>query len=190
MYNNWNDKNLLQFDKYFAKNRGSNKYERTCMKRVPTYFLRAAVLAIGAAVLALCVFALPIMWTEVADDYPDVAYALYGILITMYVAAVPFFMGLYQTLLLLNFIDKNKAFSTLSAAALRRISYCASAISAVYVLSSPFFYVWAEAEDAPGVIIIGIVLAGASLTVAVFAAVLGRLFREAIAMKSEHDLTV
>ena len=161
------------------------------MKRIPTFFLRGAVFVIGAAVLALCIFALPALWRAVPGEYhPEMTKALYGIILTMYAAAVPFFIGLYQALQLLNLIDKNKAFSKLSAKALRRITYCAVAISAVYTASLPLFYVWAENDDAPGLIVIGMIFVGASLTVAVFAAVLERLFLDATKMKSENDLTV
>jgi hypothetical protein len=162
------------------------------MKKGSTIFLRAAVLAIGAVVLALCVFALPAMWMAVGSDeeYSAVAYAFYGILLAMYVAAVPFFYALYQALKLLSYIDKNKAFSLLSVKALKRIAYCALVISVIFAASEPFFYVWAQHDDAPGLIIICMIFVGASLVIAVFAAVLQRLLREAIKMKSENDLTV
>lgn len=160
------------------------------MKRGSTFFLRASVITIGAAIAALCIFALPAMWLAVAEEYPDASYALYGVLVAMYFAAVPFFIALYQTLRLLGYIDKNKAFSLLSVKSLKRIAYCGVAVAAVYTVSLPFFYVWAQEEDAPGLLVIGMVFVGASLTIAVFAAVLQRLLKEAIAIKSENDLTV
>lgn len=162
------------------------------MQKGSTFFLRAAVTVIGAIVLSLCIFALPAMWIGVGTDeeYSDIAYAFYGILVALYVAAIPFFYALYQTLLLLRYIDKNKAFSLLSVRALKHITYCGLAICVAFITSLPFFYTWAQHDDAPGLIVIGMVFAGASLTVSVFAAVLQRLLKEAIAIKSEHDLTV
>ena len=160
------------------------------MKKASTLFLRAAVLAIGAVILALCVFALPATWRAVPGEYSGIAYAFYAILLAMYASAIPFFIGLYQALQLLKYIDKNQAFSALSLKALQRITYCAVAISVVYTVSMPFFYIWAEKDDAPGLIIVGMIFVGASLTVAVFAAVLQRLFRQGLDMKSENDLTV
>jgi hypothetical protein len=162
----------------------------TCMKRISTFFLRGAVFAIGAGVLALCIFALPAMWRAVPGEYPDITYVFYCILLALYVAAVPFFIALYQALRLLNLIDKNKPFSKLSVGALKCITYCAAAISTVFAATMPLFYLWAENDDAPGLIVIGMVFVGASLTIAVFAAVLEKLFSEAIAIKSENDLTV
>ena len=54
----------------------------------------------------------------------------------------------------------------------------------------PIFYLIAEADDAPGIILIGMVIIFAALVIAVFAAVLQKLLQEAIDIKSENDLTV
>jgi hypothetical protein len=48
----------------------------------------------------------------------------------------------------------------------------------------------AEVDDAPGLILVGMVPIFTSLVIAVFAAVLQRLLQEAIDIKSENDLTV
>ena len=142
--------------------------------------------------MALCIFALPALWISVSNDweYGDIAYAFYGIVTAMYLAAIPFFYALYQSLKLLSYIDKNKAFSMLSVRALRKITYCGVLIAAIFLAMEPFLYVWAEHDDAPGVILFGMIIAGASLTISVFAAVLQRLLRDAIKMKKENDLTV
>lgn len=155
-----------------------------------TYVLRAAVLAVGLAVLALCIFALPATWRAVPAEYPNHTYVFYGIIIAMYAAAVPFFAALFQTMKILSFIDRGKAFSELSVKALKVIKYCGIVISIAYAASLPFFYMWANNDDAPGLLVIAMVLTCAPLAVSVFAAVLQRLLREAIAIKSEHDLTV
>jgi hypothetical protein len=162
----------------------------TFTKRGSTLFLRVATLAIGTVVLALCLFALPAAWLAVDNEYSTHTYVFYAILICMYVAAVPFFVGVYQVLRLLSYIDKNKAFSELSVKALRLIAYCGVAISAVYAISLPFFYIWADNDDAPGLIIIAMAFILAPLIITVFSAVLQRLLRQAIDMKRENDLTV
>src|SRR5690606_9880550 len=119
----------------------------------------------------------------------ELAYVVFGILIIMYVSTIPFYFALYQTLKLLNYIDKNKAFSELSVTALKKIKNCAIIISGLYVVALPLVYVIAEWDDAPGLILIGMVIIGASMVIAVFAAVLQKLLKEAIDIKSENDLT-
>jgi len=160
------------------------------MKLVPTLFLRLAVAAIAVATFALCAFALPAMWRAVPGEYPSATYVFYCILLAVYLSALPFSYALYQAWQVLSYIDKGKAFSLVSVTALKRIAYCALAISAIYAASMPFFYIWADRDDAPGLVIISMMLVAAPLTVAVFAAVLQRLFRQALGIKSENDLTV
>jgi hypothetical protein len=48
----------------------------------------------------------------------------------------------------------------------------------------------AERDDAPGIILIGLVIIFASMVIGVFAAVLQKLLTNAIEIKSENDLTV
>jgi biotin transporter BioY len=158
------------------------------MKQGTTLFLKIAVFIIGTPVLALCIFGLP--WLANNPVNPDYAHILYPILIIIYVSVIPFFIALYQAFKLLSYIDKNKAFSELSVKTLKNIKYCAITISGLYVVGMPFFYILAELDDAPGVILIGMLFIFASMVIAFFAAVLQRLLQEAIDIKSENDLTV
>ena len=91
---------------------------------------------------------------------------------------------------MLNFIDRDKAFSKLSVRALGRIKYCAVIFSVLYVIGLPFIYHVADREDAPGLMVIGLAMSFAPLVIAVFPAVLERLLQSAIAIKKENDLTV
>lgn len=158
------------------------------MKQYSTIFLKIAVFLIGIPVLALCIFGM--IWLPKNPINPDYAHILYPILIGILMSVIPFFVALYQALRLLGYIDKNVAFSELSVKALKNIKYCAVTICTLYVIMMPLVYFVAEKDDAPGLIIIGMVPIFASLVIAVFAAVLQRLLKEAIDIKSENDLTV
>ncbi|WP_101842711.1 DUF2975 domain-containing protein [Halobacillus sp. Marseille-P3879] len=155
-----------------------------------TLFLKIAVFLMALPILALCIFGVPSIAREAAGFYPGFSSLPYFILIGLYITAAAFFTALYQALRLLSYIDKNKAFSDLSVKALQMIKYCAFTISGVYVAGLPFLYLIAEKDDAPGLIVIGLVIIFASMVVAVFAAVLQKLLRSAIDIKSENDLTV
>ena len=139
---------------------------------------------IGTVVLALCIFVLP------AGISTDRTGYYRPLLIGMYVPAIPFFAALYQGLKLLGFIDANKAFSTLSVKALKNIKYCAVIISALYAAGMPYIFYIGDQDDAPGIVAIGLVIILSSFVIAVFAAVLQQLLQNAIAIKSENDLTV
>ena len=163
------------------------------MKRGSTLFLKLAVIIIGIPILALCVYLLPqianVAFEEAANG-ARLGYMVLGILIVMYVSAIPFYTALYQAFKLLTYIDKNQAFSQMSVEALRKIKNCAIAISGLYVVVLPFVFMIAEWDDAPGLALLGLVIIGASMVIAVFAAVLQRLLQEAIDIKTENDLTV
>ncbi|WP_053374378.1 DUF2975 domain-containing protein [Paenibacillus sp. FJAT-27812] len=160
------------------------------MERGTTLFLKAAVILIGIPVLALCIFLVPEIANFAAELYPDMTYLKYLVFIELYAPAIPFYFALYQAFKLLSYIDKSKAFSELSVRALKNIKYCAITISSLFVVGMPLFYLIAEKDDAPGIIVIGLVLIFASMVIAVFAAVLQKLLKEAIDIKSENDLTV
>ena len=160
------------------------------MERGTTLFLKVAVILIGVPVLALCIFLVPEIGNIAAKLLPEFAYIKYLVSIVFYASAIPFYFALYQAFKLLRYIDKNKAFSELSVKALKKIKFCVITISSLHVLVLPLFYLFAEKDDAPGVIFIGLVVPFASMVIAVFAAVLQKLLQEAIDIKSEHDLTV
>ncbi|WP_054028670.1 DUF2975 domain-containing protein [Bacillus sp. FJAT-28004] len=160
------------------------------MERGTTLFLKAAVILIGIPVLALCIFLVPEIANFAVELYPEMTYLKYLVFIDLYAAVIPFYFALYQAFKLLSYIDKIKAFSELSVRALKNIKYCAITISSLFVVGMPLFYLIAEKDDAPGIIVIGLVLIFASIVIAVFAAVLQKLLKEAIDIKSENDLTV
>ena len=164
--------------------------EAFCMNRGSTLFLRIAVTAIGLGVAALCIFLLPLMWTYAYEEYSHDGYAVRAVVAAMYLSAIPFYIGIYQGWQILTAIDGDRAFSMQPVKALRGIAYCAGGISCIYMLSLPFFYIWAQHVDAPGLMVIGMFLVGMPLIISVAVALLARLLREAVTIKSENDLTV
>lgn len=160
------------------------------MKRGSTIFLRVTVIVMGLIALALSVLLLPAIHAEWGRQYPDIAYMKYPTLIGLGGAAIPFFIALYQAWKLLDYIDKNTAFSELSVTALKYIKYCALIISGLFTLGLPLVYYVADREDAPGIMVIGLFFVFASVVIAGFAAVLQMLLQNAIDIKSENDLTV
>jgi hypothetical protein len=163
--------------------------EVLCMKR-ETLFLKVAVVLMGIPVLALCIFFVPAISNFMAGLYPEAAYLQDLLMIGLYVPAIPFYIALYQTFKLLIHIDQNNSFSELSLKAIKNIKYCATAISILYVLNLPVFYLMAKKVDPPIVMPVGYGVILGALVIAVFAAVLQKLLKHAIDIKSEIDLTV
>ena len=157
------------------------------MKR-ETLFLRVAVILLGIPVVAFSAVALPMLMSNPVN--PAYAHLLYPMVLILYITVIPFFIALYQAFQLLNYIDKNQAFSEISVKALNKIKYCAITISALYIVMMPFTFFVAEKDDAPGLILFGMIPIFAAMVIAIFAAVLQKLLNNAILIKSETDLTI
>ncbi|RCW69667.1 DUF2975 domain-containing protein [Saliterribacillus persicus] len=158
------------------------------MKRGTTLFLKLAVIFISIPVLALTIFGF--IWLANNSVNPDYAYIFYPILVGIFVSVFPFLVALYQAFKLLSYIDKNQAFSEFSVKALKNIKLCAWIISGIYLVILPFVYIVAEIDDAPGLILVGMIPIFASMVIAIFAAVLQKLLKEAIDIKSENAFIV
>lgn len=157
------------------------------MERYSTAVLRFAIFIAGAMVLGICGGA---FWlaTRVNSEYVALSYAF---LIGTCLAAIPFFTALCQSYKLLGYIDTGCVFSELSVNALRSIRRSAFIEFLICSLGGlPFFYIVAKKDDAPGLVIIGMMIVGVAFVIFVFASVLNRVLQDAIAMKSENDLTV
>lgn len=154
------------------------------MKKIPTLFLKGALIVIGLGVLGLCVIGLP---AAIISD--NVGYYR-PLLLGLYVPAIPFFIALFQAGKLLRYIENNTAFSDLSVKALKIIKYSGAAICIMYTLGLPYIYIVAQKDDAPGVMLIGLIIIFASFVIAVFAGLLESLLQNAIDIKKENDLTV
>jgi len=159
------------------------------MRLKSTLFLKIAVILIGTPVLALGIFGLFDLY-----KYPlnpnNHELILYPIIIGIYLTAIPFYFALYQAFKLLCYIDKSNAFSELSVKALKNIKYCAISISIFYTTILPVCMSYSRKHDFPGLVIMGMASSFTSAVIAIFAAVLQKLLKEAIDIKSENDLTV
>jgi hypothetical protein len=113
-------------------------------------------------------------------------FILYG-----YAASIAFFVALYNAFKLLGYIGQNKVFSSNSVTALKRIKYCAIALSILIVMAGLYIKIAHNKEDDPaGFLAICIVTTFVSVVVATAAAIFEKILQNAVDMKSENDLTI
>ncbi|TSC79538.1 MAG: hypothetical protein G01um101425_469 [Candidatus Peregrinibacteria bacterium Gr01-1014_25] len=146
------------------------------MKRASTIFLQAAIVLIGAAVLA------GLLWephlegvnanaTTLLEIYFDDPFLAY-----VYLGSVPFFVGLYQTIKILSYVRQNKAFSQASVNALRTIQYCALITAGLIVAGVAYIFIAHRGQDdIAGGVAMGVVTTFACIVIATAAAVFTRL---------------
>lgn len=160
------------------------------MEKVSTLFLKFALVVLALPILALCIFVVPELGSIAAELVPDFTAIQPIVMVIYYLSALIYFLALWKAFQLLQLIDRKEAFSVVSVQALKVIKFCAYGIALLHVLVLPLFYVFAEIDDAPGVIFVGLVVPFASMVIAIFAAVLQKLLHEAVEIKSENDLMI
>lgn len=160
------------------------------MKQAPTLFLRLSLIVMALLVATLCIVALPAIHSNWAREFPEIAYLRYPVLGGLSITALAFFAAIYNSFKLLGYIDKNTAFAAHSITALRNIKYCALIISTAYALAMPIIYHLAQLEDAPGLMVLGMIFIGIPFVIAIFTGVVQQLLQNVVSIKSENDLTV
>lgn len=157
------------------------------MKQKAIIVLKICIALIGLAVLGFCGI-LPLMMNIGKESQGALANLRIPVLLGVYGCAIAFFIALYQSFKLLINIEKNNTFSDLSIKALKNIGFCAGAACAILVIGGlPFFYHIAQLEDAPGVVIIGLMIALVPFVIAVFTTVLRMIFQDGLRLKMENE---
>jgi hypothetical protein len=158
------------------------------MKFGATVFLRVVLAVIGIGALA---FLLVEPHYEGRNAHATL-FAIYfndPFLAYMYVAAIPFFTGLYHAFKVLAHAGRNTEFSPSAVKSVRTIKYCAIALIG-FVVGAEAFIMLHDSDDRAGGVFMGGLIFFASIVVATAMAVLERILQNALDMKSENDLTV
>lgn len=158
------------------------------MKRGSTLFLKVVLLLIGAVTLV------GLIWfpqTEGRATNLDLI-SIYKdpLIIYIYIASIPFFVGLFQAFKLLNLIDANKAFTQDAVNTLRIMKFAALSVIGFIALALLYIRFFVHGDDLAGPTALGIMIGFASIVIATAAAIFQRLLQNAVDMKSENDLTV
>jgi hypothetical protein len=154
------------------------------LEKSSTLYLKFILLVFGIGVLILCGFILfQISQSDSLGYYRP-------ILIGVVISTIPLLYIFFQAFHLLNNIDKNLSLTSSSVNSLRIIKICSFLISLMYLIGSPFIFNVAERDDAPGVVLINLILIIGPFSVGVFSNILQKLLINAIGYKSENDLTI
>ena len=160
------------------------------MKRGTTIFLQALILLFGVAGFAF------LLW-EPNLEGRNVNATLFEIyfkdlfLTYIYLAFVPFFVGLYQAFKILGFARRNEIFFQRSVRALRIMKYCALT-TAIFILGAEaylFIFIRGK-DDIAGGVMMGLFVIFVSAIIATAAAVFERNLQNAVDVRSENDLAV
>jgi len=160
------------------------------MKRASTIFLQVVVVGLGAGVLTFLLWEPHLEGRNVHATVFEI-YFKDPFLAYIYLAFVPFFVGLYQAFKILGYARRDEIFFPRSVRALRIIKYCAL-ITALFILGAEaYIFVFVRGtDDVAGGVMMGAFIIFVSAIIGTAAAVFQRILQNAVDIKSENDLTV
>ena len=160
------------------------------MKRASTIFLQVVIVLLGIGVLALLLWEPQLEGRNVNATQFEI-YFKDPFLAYIYLAFVPFFVGLYQAFKILGYARRNEMFMSPAVRALRIIKYCAGLTALFIVGAEAYIFIFVRGtDDVAGGVMMGAFIIFVSAVVATAAAVLERILQNAVDIKSENDLTV
>ncbi|KRK37232.1 DUF2975 domain-containing protein [Levilactobacillus parabrevis] len=149
--------------------------------------LKGALGLAVVAVLALAVIVAPVILRVSSVELHQLAVALGQ---GLYVAIGLILCAIFEAFNLLRRIARGTAFSTESVKALGWIKWSAYGVTLTFTAVLPLIYLWADGEDAPGLLLFALILTAAALVVGVFANILEQLLLSVVVMKRENELMV
>jgi hypothetical protein len=160
------------------------------MKRASTIFLQIVIALVGAGVLAALLWEPQVEGRNVNATQFEI-YFKDPFLAYIYLAFVPFFVGLYQAIKMLGYARRDEVFSPRAVRALRIVKYCAIAVAIFIVGAEVYIFIFVRGtDDVAGGVMMGVFIIFVSAVIATAAAVFERILQNAVDIKSENDLTV
>lgn len=160
------------------------------MKRGPTIFLQIVIVFFGMLVLFLLLLEPQTEGRNVNATQVEI-YFKDPFLVFIYLAFVPFFVGLYQVIKLLGYARREEMFSERAVRSMRMIKFCAIATALFFLGAEAYIFVFVRGtDDVAGGVMMGAFFILVSAVVATAAAVFERILRDGRDLKTENDLTV
>ena len=160
------------------------------MKRGSTIFLQIVILLLGIGIFAALLWEPQLEGRNVNATQFEI-YFKDPFLAYIYLAFVPFFIGIYQAFRLLGYARADEMFSERSVRALRIIKYCATAVALFFVGAEAYIFIFVRGtDDVAGGVMMGVFIIFVSAVIGTAAAVFERILQNAVDIKSENDLTV
>ena len=160
------------------------------MKRGSTIFLQAVIILLGAGVLTFLLWEPHLEGRNVNSTLFEI-YFKDPFLAYIYLAFVPFFVGLYQGFKILGYARRNEIFSQRSVQAFRIIKYCALTTAVFIIGAEAYLFIFIRGtDDIAGGVMMGVFIISVCAVTGTAAAVFERVLQNAADIKSENDLTI
>jgi hypothetical protein len=160
------------------------------MKRGSTIFLQVVLVLFGIGVLTFLILEPQVEGRNVNATQFEI-YFKDPALVYIYLAFVPFFVGLYQGIKLPGYARRNEIFSDAAVRSLRIIKICAIITTIFFIGAQAYLFIFISGtDDIAGGVAMGVFIIFGCAVIATAAAVFERVLQNAVDIKSENDLTV
>ena len=152
------------------------------MKKLNLNILALKIFLILAAlpILYLDIFIFPsLLELSVYNEYPLIGYVVV-LIISVYFLTLPYFISLYKAFKLLILIERNEFFSIKSLSHLKLIMISAYSAVLILLVDMPILYMIVDYDDSPGLLLMGLIILGVTIFIAVFTSVLRNLIKSKI----------
>ena len=160
------------------------------MKRGSTIFLQVVIVLLGAGVITFLLWEPHLEGRNVNATVFEI-YFKDPFLAYIYLAFIPFFVGLYQAFRLLGYARREEIFSDRSVRAFRIIKLCALTTAVFIIGAEAYIFIFVRGtDDVAGGVMMGVFIILVCAVIGTAAAVFERILQNAVDIKSENDLTV
>lgn len=151
------------------------------MKKHSIIILKIIILLIALFMLIFSVIGIVSLINDPIN--PIYGHILYPIVIGVYVSTIIIYLVFYQTFMLLDLIKEKLTFSMKTKTHLEKIKISGLVFSVLYFFLLPFVYMLANADDAPGIIFVGMIPIIGGFIVYLFADIIIKLIDEGMSLK-------
>ena len=150
------------------------------MKNGKVLFLKSALFVLFVPVVVFYIAMTPVVIRNLTEGMNGYDWTMFGIVTTLYLSSVVYAYVLIQGFRLLIQVEKKEVFTKPTLRYLVRVRVASIVVSGMYLVSLPWYFLWAQADDVPGVGLMALILLFAPLVFSVLVRVLEEQVEEAM----------
>ena len=145
-----------------------------------TFCLKIALVLIFIPIVLITCFATPSLYVEAVENNEINHYFVLAFVVLMILVLLPCAVAIFQTLKLFTNIEKGVYYSEKSMKSFRVIQYSGVVAAGLFAAMLPSVFYFAEMDDAPGLVLLGLIFVFGGCAIAVFASVMRDLVMEKV----------
>lgn len=139
-------------------------------------FLKVVILLFGIGSLGLSIIVFPHIYEQALSGSDSMALVLYGVIAVLIGALAAQCNGLYHFYRLLMLITHDSTISQALLQRLHKVTKSTFVVAIIFMVGFPLFYLVGEVDDAPGVILLGMLFIITPLVITACLHILHKLF--------------